>query len=165
VAYAETNGDGEFSFPNVPPGDYLLNIQFPGLPMDPKSFINYTIDGSMVRQRIEVGALGVPGAGIVVVPIEETGFYRKYFSSLHIYPNPANDVLFVEFEKLQNSNLELRIVNLTGQTIQSLPLSEGIDKRMEVDLSSFSQGVYLLNIVDLNTSSQAVAVYRIMIQR
>ncbi|MGV3665356.1 MAG: carboxypeptidase-like regulatory domain-containing protein, partial [Leptospira bouyouniensis] len=43
ISYRFTNEEGEFSLTNLPHGNYRLNIQYPGLPMDENSFINFTI--------------------------------------------------------------------------------------------------------------------------
>ncbi len=43
VAYLETDDNGEVNFGQMPSGKYRLNIQYPGIPMDPNSFIEFDI--------------------------------------------------------------------------------------------------------------------------
>lgn len=164
VAYFETNDNGEFQFPNVPPGDYLLNIQFPGLPMDPDSFIEYTIDENMEGQSISVSALGTP-SGITVTEEEVTGFYRRYFKNLTLYPNPATDVLNIVYEKLNSANLEAQLLDLSGQLLLKTDLEKGRLKAFEMDVSELKPGIYLMNFVDKDENFFSVATFRIVIER
>ena len=64
-------------------------------------------------------------------------------SNIRVFPNPIRDIVSIE-----NSNTEIidriSVINLTGQVLQTLDLSG--NKTSEVDLSSLSEGVYVLSV-------------------
>ncbi|MEQ9426339.1 MAG: FG-GAP-like repeat-containing protein [Cyclobacteriaceae bacterium] len=163
VAYAETDENGRFSFENVPPGDYRLNIQFPGLPMDPNSFIEYTIDPNMEQQVIEVAALGTPEGGIQVTEVEVAGFYRKYFKGLKVYPNPTSDYLEISYEKLNAAEVVVKLVDLGGNEVKMWELPKTSKANLRVNLTNVSKGVYLLNFVEEQSNGINVVTYQLIV--
>jgi len=77
--------------------------------------------------------------------------------SFSIEPNPASDVLFVNYELSDNTNMKLSVIDLTGrQVIEVLNGSEvkGYHQH-QVKLTDISAGVYLLNFVTDNGSFNA----------
>jgi len=64
-----------------------------------------------------------------------------------IYPNPANDKLFVHFGKTIFGKMNLEILNITGQTVYKLAnIDGGKNSAMELNVSQLANGVYFLNI-------------------
>ncbi len=64
-----------------------------------------------------------------------------------IYPNPVTDLLNIEISALETDNVELIILNATGQIVFSN--KENIHSGQNVfnyDVSSLSKGIYLINI-------------------
>ncbi len=59
-----------------------------------------------------------------------------------IYPNPANNLIYVEYSNLEDANVQ--IFNINGQEIYS-EIAES--NHMTIDLSGFKQGLYLLKVV------------------
>ncbi len=77
--------------------------------------------------------------------------------SFTMEPNPANDVLFVNYELSDNTNMKLSVIDLTGrQVIEVLNGSEvkGYHQH-QVKLTNIAAGVYLLNFVTDNGSFNA----------
>lgn len=66
-------------------------------------------------------------------------------SNLKIYPNPANDMVFVEYEN-KSPHTKCNIYDLYGRLVYSQ--SVGISKHFSIDLKTFKDGVYLISIVD-----------------
>lgn len=58
-----------------------------------------------------------------------------------IYPNPANDKIYVEIPN--NNKSQLSIVDITGQELYSSPINS---KKSEIDLRSFAKGIYFVKI-------------------
>ena len=58
-----------------------------------------------------------------------------------IYPNPANNVLYISSD--EEENLEVYIYNVSGQMVQHVTLPAGSEK---VDISKLDEGIYLINI-------------------
>ncbi len=70
-----------------------------------------------------------------------------------IFPNPATDKLIVEFKSEQDSPVEFKLMNLTGQTIftRSLTSAER-NSQQEINLDHIRPGVYLVHLTGLSES-------------
>lgn len=69
-------------------------------------------------------------------------------NDIHIYPNPANNKLVLDFENT-NSDCEIRLTNALGQTvIYSKPNSK---KTEELNLSELENGIYFLQVFEKGT--------------
>ena len=69
-------------------------------------------------------------------------------SYFNMFPNPVNDLLNVEFILPEAQKIELSILNLTGSVIYSEALGEVKGRNtLSIDVSGFTQGVYLLRLV------------------
>ncbi len=68
-----------------------------------------------------------------------------------VYPNPANDKIFVDFQKNNLvSNYSLEILNTLGQVVFK---SSNLEEKNSFDLSNLIKGIYFVRLVDaqLNT--------------
>ncbi|MEQ9232419.1 MAG: GEVED domain-containing protein, partial [Cyclobacteriaceae bacterium] len=74
IASIPTDDNGEFSFPNLPPGTYRINFEYPGVPMDPNSFVEFEVGppGSDTAE-INISALIAESGSIVVEQIIPVG--------------------------------------------------------------------------------------------
>ena len=68
-------------------------------------------------------------------------------SSLEVYPNPSRDVFNVEFTSESKQSIEVRVVNLLGESIftENLENFEG-EYTHSFNLSEYSKGIYLLEL-------------------
>ena len=65
---------------------------------------------------------------------------------LSTYPNPVSDYLNLEIYNPGSSAMNIRIINLQGETVYNQDVSGTIiDKR--IDVSGFAKGVYLLKVI------------------
>jgi len=69
-----------------------------------------------------------------------------------VYPNPANDVIYIEFLEPSHPVVQMRLLNALGARLMSKIISSEKGTAV-VDLSSFSGGVYLLEIISPEISS------------
>jgi hypothetical protein len=78
---------------------------------------------------------------ISVIDVATIGINQYADSKMqaNIYPNPANDILYIEINEEQG---EIKVVDLLGNEIKS----EKINKSLQVDVSSFINGVYFIEI-------------------
>lgn len=79
---------------------------------------------------------------ITTIDIEES---ESFLFSL--YPNPTNTILTVEIP-LPSPNLSFNIYNVSGQRVY---FRESIDSLNKIDISSFSEGLYFLIVMEKNT--------------
>lgn len=69
-------------------------------------------------------------------------YEKELLSNISIYPNPTSAVLFIENET-QEQTLNLELLDLNGKTM----LKHICENQTELDLSVFSEGLYLLKLV------------------
>jgi hypothetical protein len=80
---------------------------------------------------------------------------KESISDFRIYPNPTNNLLFIEFNS-DGLEKELTILNSTGQTIMERLVSN--EKIVELDLRFYQPGLYLVKI----SSSKGEETHRIV---
>ncbi|MEM7035807.1 MAG: T9SS type A sorting domain-containing protein, partial [Bacteroidota bacterium] len=66
--------------------------------------------------------------------------------AVSIYPNPDSNELNLTFKNWKKENLELRILDLNGKTLRAWKISTGANTTSEFDVSTFSAGIYMLEI-------------------
>ncbi|WP_416867652.1 MAG: FG-GAP-like repeat-containing protein [Imperialibacter sp.] len=166
IAYVQTDETGQFEMNNLPDGDYRVNIQYPGIPMDPTSFIDFQLGGgSGVEQNsIRINALATP-TKIVVTKVEETGIYLDYFKGLVVYPNPADDYITIRYEKLVKGNVFAELTDLTGRAIMSKEVRPGTNQQTVFDLTDVKNGLYILRFFDKHRNGIEIASFRLILKK
>ena len=64
-----------------------------------------------------------------------------------LYPNPTTDMVWVNMTLTEALPVQLEIVTVTGQLIQSFETREGVEQNYEINLSDFPSGVYLAKFI------------------
>ena len=108
--------------------------------------LSYTIDNPNGFYGIEVVALyenGIKSIGIVdkIVVNNSTGI-EETSNSINIYPNPANDRLYIEAEAEIN---DVVIYDVYGRA-QNLRISESQNLRISINVSGLNAGIYFVKI-------------------
>jgi DNA-binding beta-propeller fold protein YncE/Leucine-rich repeat (LRR) protein len=153
VAYVFSNENGEFTLPELPTGDYRLNIQYPGYPMDVNSFINITI-GEGLKSSVVVAA-EVDKGQIKVKKLVVTGDIDRDEYAADVFPNPSADYIQLRFD----SPSEARTVCLTDLTGKVITLQPAPAVESKIDVTALSTGIYLLEIKE---KDQVVKTLRVM---
>jgi ligand-binding sensor domain-containing protein len=140
VAYVFSNENGEFTLPELPAGDYRLNIQYPGYPMDVNSFINITIGDGL--KSLVVVAAEVDKGQIKVKKLVVTGDIDRDEYAAEVFPNPSTDYIQLRFDTASETRT-VRLTDLTGKviTVQTAAAVES-----NIDVTTLSTGIYLLEI-------------------
>lgn len=163
IAYRETDDNGEVDFGELPDGYYRLNVQYPGIPMDPNSFIEFEIDaagGGVSSYRLTAT---VTEGGIIVENI--LGLKAAYFKDLNVYPVPAEDEVTIAYKRLRSHDVFVRLVDLNGKTIHNQILPKGLNQKLSLDVSKIEGGVYLLYFYDRDLGSKNVAQFKVIVNR
>ncbi|MDH5609547.1 MAG: Ig-like domain-containing protein, partial [Cyclobacteriaceae bacterium] len=163
IAYQETDDNGEVNFGFLPVGFYRLNIQYPGVPMDPASFIEFEIGTDKVNDGYELLAT-VEESGIFVEMIAELGTYRKYFRELNVYPNPANQTLQIHHGTLPMDNIRVMLMDLTGRVLHEQPIESGHTTSFSLDVSGLVNGIYLLHFYEKGNEKEHIVTYKVIVQ-
>ena len=140
VAYVFTDEDGEFNLPNLPEGEYRINFQYPGYPMDETSFTTVTI-GTAFESQVMVEANVLDGK-INVRKLVITGLYEGEAYTADVFPNPAVDRLQLKFGSAVNGRI-VTLSDMQGKTVHTLPAQE---QEAVVNLQHFESGLYILKI-------------------
>lgn len=140
VAYVFTDENGEFNLPNLPTGEYRINFQYPGYPMDETSFTTITI-GTALESQVSVEA-NVLNGKINVRKLIITGVYEAENYHAEVFPNPAVEYVQLKFA----GEVDSRVITLTDLQGKLLYTAEAHDKEMIVNVSNLAKGIYLLNI-------------------
>jgi len=69
-------------------------------------------------------------------------------ADVNLYPNPFVDIIELQLDVKKSARAQLNITDLNGKLMlqKELQLSEGLFTD-QIDLSNFSNGVYLFNII------------------
>jgi len=156
IRFTYTDEAGAFVFSQLEVGNYLLNIQYPGLPMDPKSDIAFSIGPKSQRQNEQqVDALAIAGQ-IKVTKRVIVGLIAEQ-EHVEVYPNPVNGDLYVELGE-GNGIGQMKLFDIRGSVLLSKDLTT---VKTASDLSQFSPGVYILKIY---RNGKEVSVSRVVIE-
>mgnify|MGYP000473160700 FL=1 len=64
-------------------------------------------------------------------------------NSIHIYPNPANESLTIDFDKSLESEIEIKVTDITGKVMLNQTLTTRV-----INTSEWTNGVYLIHLSD-----------------
>lgn len=82
--------------------------------------------------------------------------YNNQQNYINIYPNPANDILTIDFQGYSGKYKTLvGLYSITGGLIKTLPIQSALT---QVNISDLSEGVYIIKV----TNENEVAVKRIV---
>lgn len=69
---------------------------------------------------------------------------------LSVYPNPTKDIVNIDLTKINDRNIQLKVIDITGKVIHSeKSCSTNI---VSLDFTKYQSGVYFINITGDNTS-------------
>lgn len=119
-----------------------------------------TIDDGLPVQHTFLNGLTITESQFNLTPNGTTGFATLQGAGFSgsVYPNPAADLITVEVEGLKQERAQIRLTNLSGQSVynESFRNNGGVLKA-NIDLSGITKGVYLLQIItDNGTAVQRV---------
>lgn len=78
-------------------------------------------------------------------------------SMLHVYPNPANEILNVEFKNMSGEQVTITVENMLGQIVYE---SQTIQQVNQINSSSFVSGVYFVKV----HTTQGILTQKIVVQ-
>ena len=139
LTYLRTNENGEFQFPELEYGTYIVYTEIVGIETIP-AVITITPDSPDVDITIIVrNGEAVLGVDNISAFIEEVG---------EISPNPVLENAVIEISLKDDSDVSIQVINQFGQVLETNTnhLNAGTSK-VSLQTSSLSQGVYIVNII------------------
>ncbi len=94
---------------------------------------------------------------VIGVSVDELAAQLIQFS---VYPNPAKDELFLNFENLETGSYTIELINLLGEVTHSQTLGLQGAHLETLNLSGYAKGVYFLNV----TSREGTSTRRVIVQ-
>ncbi|WP_420577176.1 T9SS type A sorting domain-containing protein [Ekhidna sp.] len=161
IAYGETNDDGEFEFGFLPEGTYRFFVEYPGIPLDESSFVEFDIGAAGVSDNDFTLAAFVTEDGIVVELI--LGLTSEFFTDFSIYPNPTPSILNISYDKVLSDKMQMSLYDMNGKQLFSKDIAKGEDGHLHVDLSAYEKGLYLLKFHDTEKNKTALT-FRVLKQ-
>ena len=108
IVYGETNDNGEFQFGFLPQGTYRFFVEYPSIPVDDSSFVEFEVGETGVSDTDFKLQAFAKSSGIEVGIEAVLGVILEYFKDLEIYPNPSSEYLISEYKV---SSLKIRRCN------------------------------------------------------
>jgi hypothetical protein len=163
IAYKETDDNGNVSFGNLPEGEYRINIQYPGVPMEEADQIEFIIEPGEEGAQFAANA-EITEDGISVTVDKILGIIRQYFKDLSIYPNPANDNFTLKYGRLLAENVRMKMISLSGSTLKDIEIANGYDQELTVNTRDVEEGVYVLYFYDEDNANEIVYSFKVIVK-
>ena len=114
--------------------------------------VTYTVDGCTASQNINVTEYH-GGGGRQASTLNDTIYSVP--QSISVFPNPAQNTITITYPCSADGQLDISIKDVAGRTLytETVNCSEGANVQHSVDISSFTPGVYF---VDLTINDQHV---------
>lgn len=78
--------------------------------------------------------------------VETLGIASLALQPLRVFPNPANQMLFVDASSLQNGPLSIQVHNVTGATVYNSTVQSATGSNLSIPTASFAKGMYWLTV-------------------
>lgn len=152
-AYVESDDDGNFTFSDIEEGRYRLNIEYPGVPMDEDSEIEFVVGGDEENQLFQISAL-VTDEGIVVETKKVLWTMKPFLKNIRLFPNPTAGLMQAEFQVYRKiDDLFATVRDVKGSVLIKKELRSSMGyQQAEFDLTPYESGVYFLEFSDSSGS-------------
>ncbi|MEQ8552687.1 MAG: T9SS type A sorting domain-containing protein [Cyclobacteriaceae bacterium] len=162
VAYVQSDDEGRFRFEGLEDGRYRFNVEYPGIPMDEESFVEFVFeDGS--EDNLLVLEVLITDEKVSVIKVEQLGFFKKYFDGLEVYPNPADDYLKITYEQMNTDQVTVELMNLSGKVLETRQAQTRGKNEIEFNVSGYKNGIYLLHFTDSKEQSHTLMTYKVLV--
>ncbi len=111
--------------------------------------VNYNGEACISSDTGDMVCTIAPSKGSIVETFEETATNESAIASesIKLYPNPASDLLTLNFEMLEAADIRIEIVNNEGKITRSIQRSVLTgDNTLSLDISSLPAGFYYLKM-------------------
>ncbi|MCD4680468.1 MAG: T9SS type A sorting domain-containing protein, partial [Bacteroidales bacterium] len=86
---------------------------------------------------------------------------NEIFRDISVYPNPAENILNINFNLQQTQALNISLVSVTGKVVFNEEVGNFVgDFKKTIDLSTFTRGIYFLQLI----SEQGILNRKIVLQ-
>ncbi|NQZ77750.1 MAG: T9SS type A sorting domain-containing protein, partial [Ekhidna sp.] len=160
IAYGETNDNGEFEYGFLPQGTYRFFVEYPGIPLDESSFVEFEIGEAGVSDTEFVLAAVVTEEGITVELV--LGITTEFFTDFSIYPNPTTSLINVSYDQILSETVTMELIDMNGDILVVRRLEKTQNGIVQMDMSEYAKGSYLIRFVDQQGDGESQLTYRII---
>ncbi|MFY0600782.1 MAG: hypothetical protein JXR03_14000 [Cyclobacteriaceae bacterium] len=160
--YVETDDEGFFNFSEVADGKYLLNIEFPGVPVSENAEVVFEIGGDRENQVFDVNVL-ITEEGIEVDQEEILYNLKPYVKNIKLYPNPTDGIMAMDYLVYRSiDDLKLQLVSTGGVILEEHVIDHWMgNQHTTIDLRDYGVGIYYLVFTDeAGTFSNSIKIGR-----
>ena len=142
VASTETDANGTYTFTNVPVGSYNVYPEELNYATTPSAPIQITANNTnsttndFWRETVAKTLHPITPSGVKAVQQE---------GQILISPNPAKDLLSIQFATAPQKGSTVQLYNLSGQLVKAFPIADA-QTTQQLSLSGVAAGAYLLHI-------------------
>jgi subtilisin family serine protease len=126
--------------------EHYSEITIQAIPAENFIFVNWTEDDYVWSEEEEF-ELYIMGPHNLVANFQEETSVELFpgLSEILIYPNPARDKLWIEFDVSITGDVEVAIYSVHGQKVLEKTITAGSDSKVSFDLEGLQPGVYMVN--------------------
>jgi hypothetical protein len=66
---------------------------------------------------------------------------------LYLYPNPAEEAIYIRDERITGNPVQVIITNLHGQEVLIEHFSERADNMINLNVNTLKKGIYIVSII------------------
>ena len=73
-------------------------------------------------------------------------------AKIKVYPNPFNNIVNIEFEDINASNILISVYDIIGKEIKQLAVNNQKEGNISIDMQNFQSGVYFVRFSNQSTN-------------
>jgi hypothetical protein len=116
----------------------------------------FGIGGWFVKTDTLGFALPNGGDTLYHIGFENNNISQTY--NMKVYPNPSNNYIILDFDKIVVDRIDITIFDLTGRIVLKTSMQNQKSKRL--DISMLTKGVYLLNVRMVDHNERTIKIIK-----
>jgi len=144
-------------------GDALVSTFTPSavIPSSSSDWREETIDISQIKNKtilLKIESTNDNGNNIYIDNLHIYAGSNVYVPSLisdtkiKIYPNPVNNIVNIEFEDMNTSNITIALYDVIGKEVKQLVLNNQKEGNISINMHDFQPGVYFISFNNQTTN-------------
>ncbi|MBC7865649.1 MAG: T9SS type A sorting domain-containing protein, partial [Bacteroidia bacterium] len=85
-------------------------------------------------------------AVVMCSPTTDVPYIINPTNEVIVYPNPANNILYVNTNSKKEGTITIKLLNVMGQLVSTKTIANSTGGTFDIDLSNVSAGVYFVNV-------------------
>jgi subtilisin family serine protease len=126
--------------------EHYSEVTIQAIPAENFIFVNWT-EGDYVWSEEEEFELYIMGPLHLVANFQDVTSVELIpgLTEILIYPNPAQDKLWIEFDQRQATDVKISIYSVHGHLVREKTIAADSDTKISFDLEGLQPGVYMVN--------------------